>query len=321
MIGCPPDAPALARFIQTVETTPPRPHHAALLEAAASLVPECPFRHALSRGGWYRPGGLLAPDGTRLAEDLETWAETELDACDGDMGLFMERHAEAGLMATRQAGRTHYFVAAIGMEPAEFLQLEVEEVQEVLDRLLINPDSPPADLPELTEPLEPAILEAQPVDRPRYRFRRLTDVRQALSRQADPVGGLSPLARFMAEWQDSSAGAQGHFSDHWIVATREHQDRYRNLRLTATPVSRHSRQLKPFHWQPEARGMALAEQLHNFDRAAGYPGAWYFHLVAGALTPRAVAFALAEDLAADFHYLPAGDQKILEGWLTDPYSV
>lgn len=321
MIGCPPDAPTLQRFIHVLADTPPRPHHSALLEAANSLVPSCPFRHALSRGGWYRPGGVIRPDGTRLADDLEGWAEAQLEDCGGDMALLLERHGDGGLLATRQAGRTHYFVAAIGMEPAEFLQLEVEEIQEVLDRQLINPQCPPADLPELTEPLRPVILPAQAVDRPRYRFRRLTDMRQVLARQAGPVGGQSPLGRFMAEWSDGSAGAQGHFSDHWIVAVREHQDRYRNTVLHATPVSRQARQLKPFHWHTEARGMALADQLLAFDRAAGYPGAWYFHLVAGGITPHAVAYAIGEDLRADFHYLPEADEKMLADWLAAPYSL
>lgn len=321
MIGCPPDEPTLQRFIQALGATPPRPHHAALLEAANNLVPSCPFRHALTRGGWYRPGGVIRPDGTRLADDLESWAEAELEDCDGDMGLFLERHGDDGLMATRQAGRTHYFVAPIGMEPAEFLQLEVEEVQEVLDRQLIDPAHPPADLPDLTEPLHPHLLPAQAVGRPRYRFRRLTDVRQVLARQPATPGDLSPLGRFLAEWAESSAGAQGHFSDHWIVAVREHQDRYRNTVLNATPVSRHGRKLKSFHWQPEARGTAMADQLHAFDRSAGHAGAWYFHLVAGGITPHDVAYGIAEDLQSDFHYLPDGDQKVLEGWLVRPYSI
>lgn len=321
MIGCPPDDASLQRFIDSLAATPPRPHHSSLLEAANRLVPSCQFSHALSRGGWYRPGGLIRPDGTRLAEDLEAWAEAELDDCDGDLDALLERHADAGLLATRQSGRTHYFVAALGMGPAEFLQLEVEEVQEVLDRQLINPDEPPGDLPELTDPLHPAVVAAQPVNRPRYRFRRLTDVRQALARQPVPLGGQSALGRFMAEWAQSSAGAQGHFSDHWIVAVREHLDRYRNSVPHAAPISRHGRKLKPFHWDAQARGTTLANQLHAFDRAAGYPAAWYFHLVAGGITPHAVAYAIGEDLRSEFRYLPEGDATILERWLVEPYAA
>lgn len=173
----------------------------------------------------------------------------------------------------------------------------------------------------MTDPVTPVPVQAQAVDRPRYRFRRLTDVRQALARQPAPIGEQSGLGRFMAEWSLSSAGAQGHFCDHWIVAVREHLDRFRNPMLNATPISRHGRKLKSFHWHPETRGTALSGELHAFDRAAGYPLAWYFHLVAGGLTPHAVVYGIAEDLRADFRYLPEGDMAILEHWLMQPYSV
>jgi hypothetical protein len=321
MIGCPPDEPTLQHFIAEIGATPPRPHHSALLAAASRLVPSCDFRYALTRGGWYRLGGVIRPDGTRLADDLESWAESELDVCDGDMEALLDRHADDGLLATRLSGLTHYFVAPFGPEAADFIQLEIEELQELLDRQLIDPEHPPTDLPELTDPLTPKAVEPHPVGRPRYHFRRITDMRRAVARQAAPIGGLSPLARFMAEWEHSSAGTRSHFCEHWIVAVREHQDRYRNTVMSASPISLHARKLKSFHWQPESRGAELSKQILAFDRAAGYPSAWYFHMVAGALAPRDVAFGIAQDLEAGLRYLPDGDIGLLEGWLGSPYSV
>lgn len=315
MTGRPFEVPDLEPFIKSLTAIPPRPHHSALLEAANGLLPAGRFTHALSRGGWYRPGGVIGPDGERLSDDLEAWAEAALEGAGGDFDLLLERHADAGLMATQWVGRTHYFVAPTGPRPAQFLQLEVEEVQEVVDRQLINTEEPPTDLPELTDPLHPARLPAQAVSHPRYRFRRLTDLTQVLGQSS------SPLGRFLADWELSSAGAQGYFCHHWIIGLQEHLDRYRNTQLNATPVSRHGRQVKPFHWNLDARNTAMADQLRAFDRAAGYPGAWYFHLVAGAITPHAIAYAIAEDLRADYRYLPTRDEAILEGWLKAPYSV
>jgi hypothetical protein len=320
MNGCPPDEPALQRFIEEIATLPPRPHHTTLLAAAKERVPACDFRFALTRGGWYRPGGVIRPDGTRLADDLEAWAETELDACGGDMGGLLERHANGGLLATRQAGRTHYFVAPFGPEPADFLQLEVEELQEVVDRELIDRDHPPSDLQELTEPLAPARHAAQPVGRSRYVFRRLADMRRTLARQPAPIGGQSPLARFMGEWSASSA-ALNHFCEHWIVAIGEHLDRHRNSILAASPVSLHARSLKAFHWNLALVGVEMGKQLLDFDRAAGYPGAWYFPMVSGGLTPREIAATLAADLDANFNYLREPDTKLLVDWMRAPYSA
>lgn len=316
MNGCPPDEPALQRFIDEIAQLSPRPHHSALLERARALMPECEFRFALSRGGWYRPGGVLDDGGRRLSDDLESWAESEAG---DDPAAWLESLAELNLTATRHAGKTHYFVAAYGPAPAEFLQLEVEELQEVLDRRLIDPEFPPGDLPDLLEPLHVRHLEPQAVGAPRYAFRRLTDLKQVMLRQPLVDGGPGPLARFMEEW--SRRGGCPAFSTRWIVGLRQHEDRFRNKLVSATPVALDARKLKSFHWRAGVQGLELADQLHAFDRAAGHGGAWYFHMVAGGLVPRDIAYAAARDLDAGFGYLGDADTRLLRGWIAAPYAV
>lgn len=319
MNSCVPDESTVQRLIAEIEASTPRPHHASLLAVAERLIPDCACRFALTRGGWYRAGGLISAAGERVTDKLEDWLAQELAACDDDVGEFMDRHADSELIATRHTGRTHYFVAPYGSAPAEFLQMEVEELQEVLDRRLWDVDSPPADAQELADPIKPASVPAQAVGAPYYRFRRLTDMRQIVARLPAPVGSLPALTRLMQEWAGSRTGA--HFSEHWIVTLREQHDRYNNKVLSATPVSRHARALKPFHWNTELRGLDAAQQLKAFDRAAGYPGAWYFHLVAGGLTPRALAFAAMQDIESGFGYLNDVETALLTGWLRKPYSV
>lgn len=321
MTGCPPDAATMQRFVADINATPPRLHHASLLALAQKRVPQCNFSFALTRGGWQRPGGLIRPDGSRVTHDLLDWAEAEFDHCGGNMEVFLERYRSEELIATCYVGKTHYFVAPFGTEPSSFLQLEVDELQEVLDRQFLNPQCPADDVQDLIEPVVLLSLAPHSVGRPHYRFRRLTDIRDALTQQPQPLEGQSPLTRFMSEWQKSRASSEGHYSNHWIVTLREHIDRYSNTQMIATPVSRHARQLKPFHWDLSLHGPILAQQIQAFDRAAGYPAAWYFHLVAGATTPYDLAFVLAEDVAAGFDYLAESDLSLLEGWLENPYSV
>lgn len=316
-----PDETALRDLAAEIESIPPRPHHAALLEIANRIRPGCTFRYALSRGGWYRPGGVIAPDGTRIADNLEAWTRAELESCGGDMGELVERYADKGLLVTRHSGRSHYFVAAYGPAPADVLQLEVEELQELLDRKLIDEDAWPEDLQELTEPVAPALLDAQPVGAPRYRFRKLTDLGRIVGKPASPEGYAAGLPRMLYEWTHSSAANRGHFSDHWLFALREHQDRYRNQVTSVTPVSCHARKLKPFQWNIEASGVDMSAQLQAFDRAAGYPGAWYFHLVAGTITPPKVAYAVVRDLDNGFRYLPDAEAELVRSWAAAPYSV
>ena len=316
-----PDESTLRSLASAIETISPRPHHSALLEIANRIRPGCSFVFALSRGGWYRQGGVIAADGRPVADNLESWAKKELADCNGVMETLVERYVDSDMLVTRHSGRSHYFVAPYGPAPADFWQLEIEELQGVLDRKLIDANNPPDDLQELIEPILPALLEGQPVGAPYYRFRRLIDMRQTLARLPAPYGQSLPLTRFLVEWSHSSAAARGHFSDHWIVALREHQDRYRNPVLSASLVSRHARELKPFHWNIELSGIELSAQLQAFDRAAGYTSAWYFHLVSGTITPPKIAYAVLRDLDAGFSYLPDSEAALLRSWVAQPYSV
>jgi len=321
MNSCVPDESTVQRLIAEIEASTPRPHHASLLAVTARLLPDCPCHFALTRGGWYRSGGILHAHGERVADKLEAWVSQELADCGDDLGEFIDRHADSELLATRHTGRTHYFVAPYGSAPTDFLQLEVEEMQEVLDRRLWDAASPPLDIQELTEPSKPASVPAQAVGAPYYRFRRLTDLSQVAARLRGPVGDTPSLIRFVQEWAGSRSGQGKHFSEHWIVALREQHDRYNNVVLSATPISRHARALKPFHWNSALRGLDAARQLQSFDRAAGYPGAWYFHLVAGGITPRDMAFAAMQDIESGFGYLGDMETALLTGWLRTPYSV
>jgi hypothetical protein len=307
----------LNRLAADIEKISPRPHHSALLEVAGRYMPDCTFKIALGRGGWYRQGGVIAADGTRIADTVDAWVKSQED----DIGLLLERYADSGLLVTRHTGRTHYLVAAYGPAPADFYQMEVEELQEVLDRKLIDPDNLPDDTQDIIEPVLPALIDAQPVGAPCYRFRRLIDMRQIVARVSFTGGRTGGLPRLISDWSHSSAAVRGHFSDHWIVALREHQDRYRNPVVSASLVSRHARELKSFQWNQEAAGVDMSAQLQAFDRAAGYVSAWYFHLVAGTITPPKIAYAIVRDLDAGFSYLPETETALIRNWVTDPYSV
>ena len=73
----------------------------------AQIAPELSFKEVLSRGGWYRLGGVVDAAGDRVAGDLEAWAENELSARGDDMEALVDAYADRGLRATRLTGRTH----------------------------------------------------------------------------------------------------------------------------------------------------------------------------------------------------------------------
>jgi len=263
-------------------------------------------------------GGVLGAGGEHLGHDLEAWVDAELAKCGDDFSEFLARHS--GLLATRHMGRTHYFAAPDGSAPEDFLQLEVEELQEVFDRKLIDPDRPPADRQELVEPIVRAKVDGHAAGSPRYRFVRLVDVRQVLAGQS-VAQGVSPLARFMSDWSQSRAAERGRFCDHWLIAGLDRYDASVDTPFTAIPMSAHVRTLKPFQWDETKGGTDMGDQIRDFDRAAGYPGAWYFHVVAGALVPDTLPGALKRDLDGGYRYLADKELGLLERLVAEPYRA
>lgn len=308
-------------FIQTIESTPPRPHHGALLAAMSKILPQCEFDYVLGISGWHRAGGVLDADGNRLTNDLETWALEELSKHDDDFEKLIDCYIDTGLLATRHTGRSHYFVAAYGPEPQDFLQLEIEELQEVMDRELFDFEQLPSDYQELVEPLTYARLEAHAVGSPHYRFVRIVDIRDVLEQQNSRCTGDAPLARFMSDWSANHVSDKDHFSEHWLIAGLEQYHPDAGTPFTATPMSVHSRTLKPFHWDDTQSGAALSHQLRDFDRAAGYPGAWYFHFIASKLVPETLLDALQRDIDSGYEYLAGKELALLKQLNSNPYRA
>jgi hypothetical protein len=101
----------------------------ALVKALHNELPEWKFRHAMSRGGWYRLGGILDGNGQRVSDSLESWVEDAIDERDGDIARLVDDFAGQTLYATRLVGQTHYLVASAGVDSDDFLQLEIEDLR------------------------------------------------------------------------------------------------------------------------------------------------------------------------------------------------
>ena len=111
-----------------------------------------------------------------------------------------------------------------------------------------------------------------------YRLRQAHDIAEAHQNMMSDNYAESLLAlRFVDEWQASSAAARS-MSTAFVLRLAQYQDRFGDGRLQATPLTTHVRALPPLPSGTE-RGVDLARFLTAFDRAVGYPMAWYFHMV------------------------------------------
>ncbi|MFT3850400.1 MAG: hypothetical protein QM739_17505 [Propionivibrio sp.] len=294
---------------------------AGLAKELVKLSPQLFFRDVLTRGGWYRLGGVIDRAGDFVASDLGRWAEEELAKHGGDFHAFAEHHEGQGLRATKLLGKTHYLVASSGSTAADFLQVEIEELQEVVSHELFG-GGIPGSLEELTDASRAGGARKKLVrlGTPFYTLRRVTDVAAFLKRMSEQKPEVQNVQRFFDAWQASSAGVSTLFSNHWVLGVREYIDRHHQPILQAAPVAAVNGLAPKFVGAFGARGMVLYEALQQFDRRLGYPMAWFFHMLTTKSVPHTVANAVVDDVQAGFSYLPERDVKIIKDWLHRPFA-
>ena len=310
-------APAI---VETCTHTAVNTGPAGLVAALGNVIPEWKFRHAFSRGGWYRLGGVYDGAGERVSDALEAWVEGELEARGGDLDALLDDYAGQGHYASRLVGQTHYLVAPSGEGAGDFLQLEVECLQEVRAHDLFS--TRPDNVEDLIDPPRTANSAALlPIGLPTYTFRRLQHVGDFLRRMLVQKPEPAPIHRMLADWDRTSAGIASAFSNHWVILTQEHQDRFQQPVLHARPLATLAGPPPEFSADESTRGVALGDALIRFNRAVGYPMAWYFHMLTTKAVPYWVAQAVVEDALAGFAYLPEKDVAVVRDWLHRPYSV
>jgi len=308
-------APAV---VETCAKVPVSSGPGALVKALSLALPEWKFRHAMSRGGWYRLGGILDPRGQRISDNLENWLENALAERDGDFGQLVDDFAGQQLHATRLVGQTHYLVASAGEDTDGFLQLEIEDLQEMRVHQLFAND--PGTLEELVDP-RASSEQPVPLGLPFYNFRRIQHIGAFLQRMLAQKPEPAPIHRMLDDWSQSSASHTSAYYNHWVIATREHLDRYQQPVFRAQPIATLAGAAPEFDATAESSGLELNKALTHFDREAGYPMAWYFHMLSSKAVPHWVAQSVVEDALGGFAYLPQRDVDVVRSWLHRPYSV
>ena len=304
-------------------STPVTIDHSTLLQKIARLYPQLTFQHVLTRGGWHRTGGVVDSQGGRIAHHLADWVEA---VADGDIEDLIEQFADADYRISTLRGETHYFVAETGNRARDYVQLEVETLQEVIDRPLFDPEHLPDDLADLIEPLDIKKLPPEPIGSAVYDFRRMTSVddylgdMQAHDSELDSRAS-EKLQRFMSDWDRSSAREAGSFCQHWVLSLQEYTDAWGESIKRAKPVTTFDGDLSRVDLNTRHRGAELARLIHGFDHAVGYPMAWYFFMLSQPEVPYQLADAIHRDLMGAYDYLPARDLKIVQDWSNKPYGV
>ncbi len=167
-----------------VATTPVTPKHTELLTAFATRTEFRGARYAVTRDEFSeRPARVIDADGREIADDYCAWIDEQLDAHGGSVQDLLLAHQDAGYQLVEAQPLLHYFVHDRGGDPDNFVQLEVWEEQEFVEREVFPRDTfwglPTAD--ELRDgrcsvPIEG--VERRTLGAPRYRLQAVIDMQQ-----------------------------------------------------------------------------------------------------------------------------------------------
>jgi hypothetical protein len=293
---------------------------ATLVERIQKAYPDYPLHLARRGHEWYRLGGVVKPDSSRIATDLNEWAERTFIECGQNFNTLLDYCEEGQLLATRHKGVSLYLVAETGPQAEDFVQIEVDKTQEVADRYLIDAEQPPDDLQELIDPLTPVKVEPFAVGAFRYAYRRKTEIAVFMRELAKHRADRHPAQRFMDDWNASSAGRAMVFCRDWSVRLNQHKGKHGERLMNVEIVSNRRSDLPRLESPDAKKGKALQSLITRFDNQAGYPFAWYFFMVKGLVSPY-VGVSVNRDMDGDFGYLPDKDVKVLKRWIADPYLL
>lgn len=306
----------------TVVAGGPESNHDLLIKKLDHLFPGLKFKYTLTRGGWYRSGGVVTEENKPVANDLRQWLES---VSTNDINQFIEDYLDAAYIVSKLKGQTHYFIAQTGDDAENFVQLEIEELQEVRDRFLLNENALPDDIEDMIEPVDFDPIEAEPVGEPHYLFRRITAIDEyiksmSLSRIEQNDNQLN-IQRFIDDWKRSSAHETGPFCQHWVLSLQQYHDAWGEPVTRARPISTFCHDLPLVKLDKAQRGSELARLIHRFDRTVGYPMAWYFYMLSHTEVPHDLAESIHQDLMGAYDYLPPRDVKIVNDWYKKPYMA
>lgn len=298
------------------ESCPVTSEHTELVVKLRQATRELGLTFACERTGWYRDGGVVLRDGTRIADNLRQWAQSEFGTVGPEMVL-PDNWSE--LLATRIDGRSLYFVAPTGPRAWDFVQLELEVLLEVVDRKLFPAGFIPGDIEELLDPPGAAKLKAEPIGRASYRFHGVYHIAQLIEELDKNIATNRRFARFLVDWENSSAARRARFCDNWLLRVFSYVDRFGERKMEAAPFALGElAAIELCGGVPS--GLELGQTIAAIDSKAGYPMAWFFQM----LTHRKHLHVVAEQVCRDnevgnYAYLPEQDLGVVKAWYREPY--
>ncbi|WP_432263579.1 hypothetical protein [Cupriavidus sp. TMH.W2] len=303
---------------------------------------------------------VIAEDGTPLGEYRE-WIEHELSAAGGNWRAVWNNHRGSGLRLSGAEITKIRLVAPYGAGPAEFFQLLVSQTQVYIERRLFSEESwgAPRDEDDLRnlEGCKGDLLDDKvPMGKASYALEGLANLVDVLQLEEDldrerkaqmaqkvlrfkdletgevretrffdehpELRSTKPrLARFIADWERSSAGQSGaELSRHWVFEISDYTAPNGKRHLNVIPAWTATKRLPKIAAKRGRTAFGLWDELLRFDVRAGHRFAWFFYMVHGNRLSSWVGEQILEAAEAGQIVLPESDYQVLKDWSVVPYA-
>lgn len=161
----------LASVIAAVE---PDPSHDGLRRALTAHWPALSWRIAAPEDEFTTNGGIVDRSLTWVADNAVSWLRQRIDEANGDHLTVWHRYkGDPSLLRTEFRGSTAWVFAQLGPGAADYIQLRIALLQEVVLGPLVDDDWPrPYDANALCQGSSMQSVDPKPIGGPRYRLRQ-----------------------------------------------------------------------------------------------------------------------------------------------------
>jgi len=270
--------PASAGFdLQDLETviaaSRPTKSHDALRRALAARWPTIPWRVAAPSDEFTMEGGIVDQTLTRVADKASSWIRQRVVEADGDYLLVWRQFkGDPSLLRTAFRGGTVWVFAPLGEGAADYVQLAVDQLQEVVLGPLIDGADwrrRPESIDDLCDEWDVASIDSKPLGGLRYRLRRAVHADGFLAELAavERQRRMEFLAGNILHEQRRGAGRPG-----TIAVTATHRVR------RGTPVTPGYREVEITEQDPEYLSRKMPIERFYADWSASSAGRLANHL-------------------------------------------
>ncbi|PTT93033.1 hypothetical protein DBR42_00915 [Pelomonas sp. HMWF004] len=129
-----------------------------------------------------------------------------------------------------------------------------------------------------------------------------------------------PGRRLIDDWEQSSAGREGHrLCDHWALQISDYTSPKGERSMSVIPLWTHTRKIAELKRRPSS-DYELFSKLETLSKRVGVPFGWYFYMLHGNLVPSWAARAVLEAAEGGAIVLPEHDYRVLRRWADREYG-